>query len=430
MMYSLKIKISDAILYMLWFTSMAASFRTQVSFLCQYAVIGLCLVYLLRTFKIEWYPSRIFLLILPIFILVSYYTNCDYKATEWIRTVHFLVYLCVVIVAPYERVHFDGILHFIKNISLWFYGLGIYIQLLTPSLYALIMRVLFASKYTGTQYASDWVANNEDRLASGYCTGFTTDSAATAYFMLLGLIIILCNILYQRRKMQKKEIFEIIYLLIAITMTGKRSAILFGALSLFIVYISSARSRELLIKSIKIFLFCLAAFFMCYIIYLEFGTGNAVGRLVASIFDYYAGEDVTSYRSALNIYTWGYIHESPITGIGWGNMITRNYINYNLAINGHNVYLQFWAECGLIGLIVLMLYFVFILIRAILVLRRCVKTNSPMIVMVQTALFVQIYIMTYAYTGNPLYSATYMSPYFISVFLVEYCNKKLVRRSS
>lgn len=421
---SLKIKLSDVIMYMLWFVAMAASFRTQITYLCLYGTVIICIAYCIYCRGIELYPEKFFLLSLPIFILVSYYTRCDYKTSEWIRTVAFLTIACVVFIAPYKRFDFTGIIGFIKHIAIWFYGMGIYIQLLFPSVYAIIMKLLFASRYSGTQYGSDWVGNNAARLELGYCTGFTTDSAATAYFMLIGLACILFPAISEKRRLTQKEVLQTVFLIIAVTLTGKRSALLFGFVAFLVVHLVSSNNRALVTKIVKILVVAIFAILLCIYIYQRFGTTNAIGRLVDSFYGYREGRDITAFRSVLNVYTWSYIRENPIYGIGWGNLITRNYLEHDLAINAHNVYLQFWAECGLIGLVLLVAYFAINIIRNIIVLRRCMRQGSTYLVLTQISLLIQCYFVFYAYTGNPLYSASYTAPYYLALLISGYCNMK------
>lgn len=414
---SLKFHAQDLILFFFIVISCAYTFRTGIVYMSFYCLVAVCGIYLIKTNRIAFTPYLLFISSLFFFAVISYMTRCEYKNSEWFRIVGYIAILVVIFVLPKNIDLLKKVFKPLKYLALFYYALGIYMECFIPPLYRIIMKLLYASQYAGTIYGNNVAENNALRVDAGYYTGFALDSASSGFFVLLGLIIIAYELLADKKN-QRIKIIQMAYLIIALVLTGKRAHLLFATLAYIVVSLFSSKNKQKVFRIFKLLCVLTVIILACFAYYSYFGETTAIGRLVSSVIGYQQGEDVTSFRSTLNLYSWSYIHEHFFTGIGWGNIIYYNDIRYGLKINAHNVYLQFWAENGIYGLVFLILYFAVNLLIAIQTLVKTRKFYMEYFSYMQFAVFVEVFFIAYCYTGNPLYDPAYLITYCFALLLV------------
>ncbi|MCI8852475.1 MAG: O-antigen ligase family protein [Lachnospiraceae bacterium] len=105
------------------------------------------------------------------------------------------------------------------------------------------------------------------------------------------------------------------------------------------------------------------------------------------------------------------ILEKPIFGNGVNSV---GFFTYDSHL-GHNIYLQMWVEQGIIGLVVLLFMLFFPLF---LTLKR-IRRQNPGFKVNNTnyyfSLFMQIFVIVYGFSGNPLYDYNIIITYFLAL---------------
>ncbi|MBO5143534.1 MAG: O-antigen ligase family protein [Clostridia bacterium] len=261
-----------------------------------------------------------------------------------------------------------------------------------------------------------WLSNGVDNVAyrnilNGYNPGLTMHYSTNGIYLTVSTIYFFSK--YIKNKNRKDLIFVILSL-IALLLTGKRAHTLFTLASCVALYIFY--NRENFSKKIIKFLSlggagCLGLFiistFMPQIL-------NVLIRFEKTI---NAGELLSGrepfYELAINMWK-----EHKLFGYGWGafgyyfqqNIFSEEFVYGYL--DAHNVYLQLLCECGIVGLIFLLIIAVRFLLKTINAIK--IKTNVQLKdeCLLFTLAF-QIFFLLYCFSGNPLYDIQCYSIYFI-----------------
>ncbi|MCI8417370.1 MAG: O-antigen ligase family protein [Lachnospiraceae bacterium] len=105
------------------------------------------------------------------------------------------------------------------------------------------------------------------------------------------------------------------------------------------------------------------------------------------------------------------IIQKPILGNGINSI---GYFTYDAHL-GHNIYLQMWAEQGVIGFIILAMALLFPIFWTSIKIK---KTNACMensYINSYFSLFVQTFIIIYGFSGNPIYDYNIVITYFLAL---------------
>lgn len=120
----------------------------------------------------------------------------------------------------------------------------------------------------------------------------------------------------------------------------------------------------------------------------------------------------------------------PIFGAGF-NSYNQYAFNHGLLVgnhewlyNGHNIYLQFLAELGIVGFVLLVLFMGISLFKSIRLLKK-VQDNPAQLRIVNFSVYIQILIAVYSMTGNPLYTRQMIVMWFLSIGMVNSIYRKL-----
>lgn len=204
---------------------------------------------------------------------------------------------------------------------------------------------------------------------------------------------------------RKKYIPGVIIALIAVLMTGKRSAvvILVGAIAI----LSLVYTVQLKKISLKIFLLAVSA--ICVGFYVLFFT--PIGQvLVEKNMALINSGDISNGRFFLMREMYVIFRSHPITGIG--ALAIAPY--YGEAL-GHNIYFQCLAENGLLGIVSLI-----VLLVANLHTNKCYLDEiyrhpelycDNDLCFGYLSLFVQLFFIIYGFLGNPLYGPIFLITY-------------------
>lgn len=287
-----------------------------------------------------------------------------------------------------------------------FFSLGCYWQYFFPNQYYEKLYPMFGSDYQ-TSIRRQFTFHK-------MCTGFTSQTAVAAGFIVLGLMVVIYTFSLKRTRSQKVlSIIEIIFLTGGLLLTGKRSPILNLGVALLVVdMITIKRSK----KGNRIVWIALGLIVVMTILYFIAPLFTDSRNSLARIFESINAEDATEvFNGRFSLYTSALSEfmQHPIMGIGWGKYSQK----YDIT-GVHNIYLQLLCECGIFGLVFSVSGMLFVLFRSINMLRAANARSTTMpTILLKCSVFIQMYILVYGMFGNPLYDQNYILMYFLGVFI-------------
>lgn len=286
-------------------------------------------------------------------------------------------------------------------------ALGIFIQLLLPSLYNSYILPLFVT--------------NQDRIEiwmrDGYgLSGFYYQLSHAAMNLILAEAVILYLIKDNYKGSQRQRLlfyFSFLAIFLALLLTGKRSFAVMAIIIPLIVYVS--RKKQLIVLMSCIIMGAgLAYMALSYFIdnISIFSDDIFLHRLAETVEEIQSGQDISSgrddlFKSAIRLY-----EANPIFGVGVGQYVhvSRQYSDV------HNAYLQVLCEQGVVGLVLFVCPLIICLINTIRSLR--VKNVKRNIQYLELSLFIQIYFIMYSFTGNTMVNYEVFFIYYLAISLL------------
>ena len=274
------------------------------------------------------------------------------------------------------------------------------ISAITCSLHAFITILFFLVPSLFFVYWGSWGANVFEKLPEGtefgvFTAGVTSHYSANALYITIALFSIWCLYLI------KKTLFTKIWValvLLALILTMKRAHLIFGILTIGIVYL--VENKQSFSKSIvKLLLLVGIVGFSGLVLYL-------IKPELFSIFDRFQNMKGGSGRTEFWSYALQFWSESPITGIGWMQFQER-YSNFDwTTYNVHNVFIQILCETGILGMSCF-LYFIYSMWKRLkFLLKNISKFNEKQKLLVRYSALLQVFFFCYCLTGNCLYDNT------------------------
>lgn len=243
---------------------------------------------------------------------------------------------------------------------------------------------------------------NSYQLSVGKYAGITSQVGANAFFITIFLAIIFCYLVENK----KKKFVAVILLIvgfIALLLTTKRGLLLFNITTLItIVLITKFRKFK---KGNKIILFLL----VMLIVGLLIVTGVSLISNSSLWSQLFIDDDITSGRMGIYSSTLELVKSAPLIGNGLSS------VEYKIGIKTHNIYLQLWAELGLIGLVTYLLAMVVTLRNSIKLYFDITKEEYKKFILV--SIYIQIIFLLYGLTGNVLYDYFILGIYMIAISL-------------
>ena len=227
---------------------------------------------------------------------------------------------------------------------------------------------------TARQEAVDLMRNNSYGVAMG-------GSAVYAeYIMALGAFFIVGR-LFRGRNSQINTCIYVALLglfLLGMVVQNRRSEVLAGIFSIFVVIALRFSFNHVTEKSFKKFMTVVAAGFLGIVFMFTRGmldryisTFAGLGSGSASAVEEVGNGRVALWREAIHMFG-----ESPFFGIGWRQFSERNFIPTMEGINVHNDYLQWMCETGIIGFILITVPFVYLFAKSVIWCRTVTKRGS------------------------------------------------------
>ena len=289
-----------------------------------------------------------------------------------------------------------------------------------PGFYTSSILPLFKS----AMYYNDliWV------FSIGKIPGLAGHFSTNGIYLSVGLVILSVCLMNRRNKRKLPLIILVVITAIALLLTGKRAVLIFGAVGIFIAYfcLNADKPSKRIVKIIGVVILIVLLFFIArtFIPALD----NFINRFIETS----ERGDITTGRGELNSVAVRFFAENPIIGIGWDHYKYYYLAVYNKLLNAHNVFLQLFAENGILGAAPFFGLFVLLYVRAIRALLRYVKTEAekdPACTLALTlSISMQTMFLLYCLTGNPLYDSQMLIPYLCSCAMGEYYILRINRK--
>ena len=228
----------------------------------------------------------------------------------------------------------------------------------------------------------------------------------------IGIGIIIAKYL-SNKKMNVNIFVELLLFVIALILTNKRALLVFPIIIFGIIYMFF-KDKNKILKILKIVFIGIVAL----VILLK------VFPVMGSVFDRFINDD-DNHRSELKEICLLMHENNSIVGMGLNSYNTYAYnIGFRLPIAGtkngvwtyhaHNIYYQLLAECGYIGITLIIFTFCYSIYRTIKLLRECDNTNDRKCHIV-LSLYIQLLFVLYGATGNTFYYYQQILIYFIAL---------------
>ncbi|TPE68976.1 O-antigen ligase family protein [Halalkalibacterium halodurans] len=309
-----------------------------------------------------------------------------------------------------------------------FYALSVIFSFLFPNLYYRLFL---------TYLRPNIVERILQTMEKGLYTGFNSQVAFTAGFIVFAMGVICCSWIVSKETRFRKGILLFILLLIGLLLTQKRAHLLFMFFSLSFVYIQYSRFYYQKIKKIfkvAFFSVLVAVFVMAFAKLANVGQVLFL-RIIQTFEGFMAGEDITSSRTLLYSHAWDIFLQNPLFGIGWGKFsdtVVGN-ITVRTEMETHNIYLQLLSETGIVGTFFILMPFLLTFLYTIRITRmvsqRKDSYSCTWIFGVIFSLYIQTFFLLYGLTGNPLYDNSFFVMYLIACGMI-FSFRKLIKRGS
>lgn len=286
------------------------------------------------------------------------------------------------------------------------------------------------SKYFLNKFNADQIEEILSLYRNGNYTGFTSQTAYLAGFLVFGIGIVF--ILFRSMNERFYRVIFIIglpLLLYSLLLTGKRGHLLFMLVSLVIASLFSTESKRFFNQLIKVAFLLIMFLFLGLIIFANYNPDNdsQFGKMYLKIKNtiegFILGEDVTSGRITLYEHALKLFNEAPILGIGWRGFYESSLgvIRLDKLSHPHNIYIQLLTELGIVGFILFMIPVVFAFIRTIRLLMNADTIFSHDLrwkTVLQYSLYLQTFFLLYGITGNLLTDHIFLLMYFFGVAIM------------
>ena len=263
----------------------------------------------------------------------------------------------------------------------------------------------------------------------GQMAGLTYHYSTNGMYLAIGLIMEFGLLLRPNLKKERKILLSILFILNlgALLLTGKRAHLLFSILAIIIMLI--VKNKKQIKKSLlQIFVALIVA---CCLI----GIGSMflpeLGNTINRIIQFSQSGDVTNGRLPLYNLALKSFEKSPIIGNGWGSY-KYNYEKSNINLNNnyeqfdaHNIYLQLLSEVGILGTVFILGIFLTFLVRTIKYIVANDIENEDRYNLINS-LGIQLFVLIYGITGNPLYDVQIFFIYMISLAIYSATRIKIV----
>ena len=323
----------------------------------------------------------------------------------------FVCYICCFLMLQLKHKRLDEELFKITNILLIFsifIGITVIIHWMNPSL----MQTVVFSKYD--PIIQRYVSNT---IARGSYTGIFTEVSITCSYLLLGFGISVYS-RYIRKNIVRCLL--IAFFLFSLLLTAKRAQTLFAILAIPMVYMLKSSGRAFLKKFVKVF-FAITVGIVVLVVIVSHTNSGFFDRYVETIIEFASGSDITTGRTQILAQAFQLIAANPILGFGWGRSeyYITNALVSSISLGPHNLWIQLWADFGIIGVLTFGALFIYILISSVKLLRLCYyKKDVEYTWAISLCVYYILFTAMYSFFASPIFDKAYAIPFFVFVVLL------------
>ncbi|WP_197019271.1 O-antigen ligase [Prevotella sp. MA2016] len=214
-------------------------------------------------------------------------------------------------------------------------------------------------------------------------------------------------ILLLKHNPRKKKVIWGSILFLGLLLTGKRAHLFMGMFALFLSFFVGFEGKRRTNKALASVITAVVLVGGLLLVAPFLPEDNTIAKVVNTFrhFDL-ADEDIMHGRALLFTEAILMGNSAPLIGHGWGSY--KKTVDYHgLSTDAHNIYLQLYAEVGLIVLSIFVLAAVLVIINNIKTLkqlRRLYPENSQEVILAKLAFCFILFFYLYGLSGNGLYN--------------------------
>ena len=259
--------------------------------------------------------------------------------------------------------------------------------------------------------SAEITASIQRELSMGAYSGLAREKTGAGFILNVGIGIAFAKF-FSSGKLMKKDIVFLLSFFVALMLTGKRTLFIISFVC-FVVFmlISKIKSKTFIFGYVTLFAVCMLFLVILFV--------PEVANIFARFMDSENLETLGN-RDVLWEYVFYMIDEHWLFGAGFGSynlyafdkgMLIGNqyWINY-----AHNSYLQALGELGIIGCIFLVAF----VLTALIISLRLIKHTSDNLsasYLLYFSLYIQLMVLVYSVTGNPIYTRTIVVMWFFAI---------------
>lgn len=243
--------------------------------------------------------------------------------------------------------------------------------------------------------------------SKGYYIGIVGEKAIAAFWLIIGLSMFLIKNIKKGEPIRIKTIIGTGLFLFCIFLTAKRTIIVFAVVLIASQFLLVNYSK----KSITIFGVIIASIIGLYLIYRFV---PAVQLMIERFGNSSEDLETMNSRTALWEYAKEMFKARPIFGWGRGSYHLGSLNN----LEGHNVYLQNFAENGIIGGCLWIMTYISGIGTLIFLYFKTHEESTKIL------MFSQLLILMYSFTENALFTSSLVGYYFMTFIGLNYAFKK------
>ncbi|MDO0824279.1 O-antigen ligase family protein [Desulfosporosinus nitroreducens] len=311
----------------------------------------------------------------------------------------------------YDIYRYKGAIKFLIVLAT-FYGFFIILQF--------ILRERFNDAYFSVLIEA-YKSLAQDFYDKGYFFGLIFNSHEVAGLISFAIVaLVLWQVVNERKNIM---IIPVVLLAFPLLLTQKKGVITISVLVLVFTLLIQYGTKKQWKKVIGV----LFVILLTYIVIRYFGLPDTNSILFYRFQQFFSnitnGDSFDSGRGSLYDIAISEWEENKLFGIGWRhfNGLTTTVYGYSLGHEVNRDYLQWLCETGIIGLILNLIPVIVTFYRTIVIcryhLRRVSDATTQWVVLF--AVFVQIFILLYAWIEIPFYDIVWFSMYIFSCIVIN-----------
>lgn len=296
-----------------------------------------------------------------------------------------------------------------KWISTWIYWNKIYVIIHSIATIFFYIFKGFYPIFASMAFFGEELFKVLKQFNSGWMPGICKNVSANGMVLSVTFLVYVGSFFRSSEKKIWNKIRTVL-IIFALLLTGKRGPLLAIVISMAIVYLAQQKQKSVIVKFLKLAVIG-SILIVVFVILSQHipALSNLIGKseeLSSS------SKGILNGRQTLWNIAFDMIKSSPIIGKGYGS-----YANYAVMYGGstsstHNLYLQVFAELGIVGLIAYLCAFAVGVVSTVKEIRRTNETRKQNVLNI--SLLVQVFTICYSFSSTSLMYYYILIPYFFA----------------